>query len=436
LLADRLERLKDRFVGINPKFVDSISDGLNVSVRYAKLLDYIQYNNPPFNQHKIEDELGIPQPSISRTLTKIRNEGDTRIRQDIDMNKLALKTLFIFYEGILLPVIPAVDWISSGWWTSNGTLLIYRVPPEYKDKLLNMITEKLGEPSEVVGVKSMFIAKPSIEHYLVKTEKLDPITAIEALEKHPPIPSKMIEFPDTEITLRYKDPKALELLSYLEYDVVEARKIYAERWGFKMYNLMINRVSRILRGARVMFLDKENALIFAKIESSRACSEHIAKTLAIYPYVTNIALTDEDNLIAIFTMPFNYWNNIMTWLLDLCGSRTIRFKTYIAVLSGSLIRQTIPWRNYNNDTHYWGFDDVAKLELVRLVRRAKSTTEAFKLYEWDVNEYTRRLIETMGVDYVINLIPQLPLDVRKAVIGALNSLLQGGQSGGGGGGNP
>jgi hypothetical protein len=42
----------------------------------------------------------------------------------------------------------------------------------------------------------------------------------------------------------------------------------------------------------------------------------------------------------------------------------------------------------------------------------------------------------MGVDYVINLIPQLPLDVRKAVIGALNSLLQGGQSGGGGGGNP
>ncbi|MCC6044777.1 MAG: hypothetical protein LM584_05760, partial [Desulfurococcaceae archaeon] len=153
MLADRLERLKDRFVGVNPKFVDSISDGLNVSVRYAKLLDYIQYNNPPFNQHKIEDELGIPQPSISRTLTKIRNEGDTRVRQDIDMNKLALKTLFIFYEGILLPVIPAVDWISSGWWTNNGTLLIYRVPPEYKDKLLNMITEKLGEPSEVVGVK-------------------------------------------------------------------------------------------------------------------------------------------------------------------------------------------------------------------------------------------------------------------------------------------
>jgi hypothetical protein len=70
------------------------------------------------------------------------------------------------------------------------------------------------------------------------------------------------------------------------------------------------------------------------------------------------------------------------------------------------------------------------------VRRAKSTTEVFKLYEWDVNEYTRRLIETMGVDYVINLIPQLPLDVRRAVIDALNSLLQGGQSGGGGGGNP
>jgi hypothetical protein len=70
------------------------------------------------------------------------------------------------------------------------------------------------------------------------------------------------------------------------------------------------------------------------------------------------------------------------------------------------------------------------------VRRAKSTKEVFKLYEWDVKEYTRRLIETMGVDYVINLIPQLPLDVRKAVIDALNSLLQGGQSGDGGGGNP
>jgi hypothetical protein len=282
----------------------------------------------------------------------------------------------------------------------------------------------------------MFIAKPSIEHYLVKTEKLDPITAIEALEKHPPVPSKMIEFPDTEITLRYKDPKALELLSYLEYDVVEARKIYTERWGFKMYNLMINRVSRILRGARVMFLDKEGTLIFTRIESSRACSQHIAKTLATYPYVTNIYLTDEDNLIAAFVMPFKYWNNIMTWLIDLCSSRTIRFKTYITVLSGGLIRQYIPWRNYNIDTHYWGFDEVAKLELVRLVRRAKSAKEAFKLYEWDVNEYTRRLIETMGVDYVVNLLPQLPLDVRRAVIDALNSLLQGGRSGGGGGGNP
>ncbi len=438
MLGDRTEYYRARFVGVNPKFLDCISDGIKVSERYAKLLDYIQYNNPPFNQHRMEEELGIPQPSISRTLSKIRDEGDTRIRQDIDMNKLALKTLFIFYEGILLPVIPAVDWISSGWWTNNGTLLIYRIPPEYEGKLINIITEKLGEPSEVIGVKSAFLAKPSIEYYLVRMENLDPVTAIKALEKHPPIPRRMIEFPDNEITLKYKDPRALELLSYLEYDVVEARKIFTERWSLKLYNLIINRISSILRGAKVMFLDKDervNVLIFTKIESNKSCNEHIAKIMATYPYATNIALTDRSDLIVTFTMPFKYWGSVMKWLLDLCGPGTITFKTHIAVLSGALIRQAIPWMNFNNELHYWSFDETPKLMLTRLVRRAKNPVEALRLYEWDVEKYVEKLMETMGADYITNLLPQLPFDVRQAVVDALNNLLRKGQSGGEGGGS-
>ncbi len=44
-----LEKLKARFVGVNPKFVECISDGARISERYARLLDYVQYNNPPFN---------------------------------------------------------------------------------------------------------------------------------------------------------------------------------------------------------------------------------------------------------------------------------------------------------------------------------------------------------------------------------------------------
>jgi DNA-binding Lrp family transcriptional regulator len=428
LAADRLEHYRSNFVGVNPKFLDCISDGLKVSERYAKLLDYIQYNNPPFNQHRIEDELGIPQPSISRTLSRLRNEGDTRIRQDINFNKVALKTIFIFYDSILLPIVPAVDWVTSGWWTSNGTLLIYRVPPEYENKLIDMISETLGEPSEVVRVKSTFMAKPSIEYYFTKIETLNPITAIEALEKHPPVPRTMIEFPDPEVTLKYKDPKALELLAYLEYDIEEARRVFSKKWGFKQYRLQISKISSILKGARVMFLDKDvniNTLIFARIGSSRPCSTYIAKTIAIYPYATNISLTDEDELIVAFFMPFGYWKDVAKWMLNLCGQGTIRFKTHIATLNGGLIRQAVPWRNLNRDTGYWGFDEVPKLELTRVVRGAKTPGEALKLYEWDVRTYVENLIKTMGVSYVTNLATQLPLDVRKTVENALNQILTG-----------
>ncbi len=436
MLAERLEQFKAKFVGINPKFLESISDNSWVSERYARLIDYIQYNNPPFNQHRMEEELGIPQPSISRTLKKVRVEGDTRIRQDINLNKVALKTLFVFYEGILLPVVPAVDWIASGWWTSSGTLLIYRVPPEYKDKLVNMIADKIGQPTEVVGVKSTFIAKPSVEYYFIGNSELDPVKAIGMLEKHPHVPKRVVGFTDDEITLEFKDPRALELLQYLEHDVIEARKVYSKKWGLKMYNIMANRVSRILRGARAMFLDKENVMIFARLDSSRKCSEHVAEILAVYPYVTNIILTDENNLMLVFSMPFKYWGSVMKWLLELCGPGTVRFRAYISVLSGSIIRQYLPWMNFNNERGYWGFDEAVKLTLVRLVRGAKSPEEAFKLYELDVDDYVRELVETMGADYAINLLPQLPLDVRNKVENALNNLLGGGQSGGASSGNP
>jgi DNA-binding Lrp family transcriptional regulator len=442
LQSSVLEKLKAKFVGVNPKFVECISDGVRISERYAKLLDYVQYNNPPFNQHRIEDELGIPQPSVSRALKKLREEGETRVRQDIDLNRIALKTLFVFYEGILLPVIPAVDWVASGWWTNNGTLLVYRVPPEYERKLVDAISEKLGEPSEVIGVKSYFLAKPSIEYYFAREEvreedwELNPVKAIEMLDKHPPVPKNVVGFTGSDMTLEFKDPRALELLAYLEYDVVEARNIYSKKYSLKLYNVMVNRISRILRGARVMFLDKENVVIFAKIESSRACSEHIAKTLAVYPYAVNILLTDEDGLIIVLSMPFKYWGSVMKWILSLCGQGTVGFEAHVTTLNGSLIRQYIPWRNYNNDKHYWGFEEVVKLELVRVVRGAQRPLKALRLYEMDVRDYLKHLVDVMGVDYVSKIIPQLPSDVAQRIMNALNSLLQGGQSGSGSSGTP
>jgi hypothetical protein len=404
---------KARFVGVNPKFLECISDGVRISERYAKL--------------------------VSRTLKKLREEGETRVRQDIDLNRIALKTLFVFYEGILLPVVPAVDWITSGWWTNNGTLLIYRVPPEYERKLVDAISEKLGEPSEVIGVKSSFLAKPSIEYYFAREEEdweLNPLKAIEMLDKHPPVPENVIGFTESEMTLEFKDPRALELLSYLEYDVIEARNIYSKRYSLKLYNVMVNRVSRILRGARVMFLDKENIAIFARIESSRACSEHIAKMLAVYPYATNMFLTDEDGLIIVLSMPFKYWGSVMKWILSLCGQGTVGFEAHVTTLNGSLARQYIPWRNYNNNKHYWGFDEVVKLELVRKVRGAQRPLKALRLYEIDVKDYLKHLVDVMGADYVSKIIPQLPSDVAQRVMNALKSLLQGGQSESGSSGTP
>jgi hypothetical protein len=422
-----------RFVGVDPGFLAAISDGRGVPARYARLLDYLQYNNPPFNQYRLAEEFGIPQPCISRVLARLRSSG-TRVRQDIDLNKLGLKTVFVFYEGRLLTVVPAVDWVASAWWASNGTLLVYRVPPEYKGRLLDVLSERLGEPSEVVGVRGSFIAKPSIEYYIAGAEGLDPVSAVKALERHPPVPSGVAEFPEGEAELRYRDPRALELLSYLEHDVIEARRLFARMWGLRLYNHMLRRVSGALRGARVMFLDRGGALVFARVESSRACSEHAARILAVYPYATNLFLADDGGLVAVFMMPFSYWSEVLRWLLGLCGGPgVVRFKAHVTSLNGGLVRQYIPWRNYDKGAHRWSFDDAPKLTLVRLARRgAAGTREASGLYEWGVEEYVRRLAEAMGADYVAGLLPQLPQDVRKIVEDALASL----QARSGGDGNP
>jgi DNA-binding Lrp family transcriptional regulator len=415
-----LPALGRRFVGVDPGFLATISDGRGVPARYARLLDYLQYNNPPFNQYRLAEELGIPQPSISRVLARLRSRG-VRVRQDIDLNKLGLKTVFAFYEGRLLTAVPAVDWVASAWWVNNGTLLVYRVPPEHKGRLLDVLSEKLGEPSEVVGVRSSFLAKPSIEHYFAGAEELDPVSAVKALEKHPPVPSRVVGFPEGEAELRYREPRALELLSYLEHDVIEAKRLFARRWSLKLYNFMMRRVSGALRGARVMFLDRGGALVFARVESSRACSEHVARILAVYPYATNLFLADDGDLIAVFMMPFGYWNNVLRWLLGLCdGPGATRFKIHVTSLSGGLVRQYIPWRNYDKSAQRWSFDDAPKLTLVRLARRGVAgSREASGLYEWSVEEYVRRLAETMGADYVASLLPQLPKDVRKIVEDAL-----------------
>ncbi len=419
------------FVGVDPGFLAAVSDGRGVSARYARLLDYLQYNSPPFNQYRLAEELGIPQPSISRVLARLRSSG-TRVRQDIDSNKLGLKTVFVFYEGRLLTAVPAVDWVASAWWTNNGTLLVYRVPPEYKGGLLDVLSEKLGEPSEVVGARGSFMAKPSIEYYFAGAERLDPVSALKALERHPPLPSRVAGFPEGEAVLRHRDPRALELLSYLEHNVLEAERLFTKRWSHKLYGYMMRRVSGALRGARAMFLDRGGVLVFARVESSRACSEHAARILAVYPYATNLFLADDGGLIAVFMMPFAYWNDVLRWLLGLCGGPgAVRFKAHVTSLNGGLVRQYIPWRNYDKSTQRWSFDDAPRLTLVRLARRgAAGTRETSGLYEWSVEEYVRRLAETMGADYVASLLPQLPQDVRKIVEDALAGMQ--GQSGGDG----
>ena len=421
------------FVGVDPGFLAAISDGRGLSARYARLLDYLQYNNPPFNQYRLAEELGIPQPCISRVLARLRG-GGARVMQDIDLNKLGLKTVFVFYEGRLLTAVPALDWVASAWWAGSGTLLVYRVPPEHEGRLLDVLSEKLGEPGEVVGVRGSFIAKPSIEYYIAGAEGLDPVSAVKALEKHPPVPSRVVGFPEGEAELRYRDPRALELLSYLEHDVVEARRLFARRWGLRLYNHMIRRVSGALRGARAMFLDRGGALVFARVESSRACSEHAARILAVYPYATNLFLADDGGLIAVFMMPFVYWNSVLRWLLGLCGGPgAVRFKAHVTSLNGGLLRQYIPWRNYDKDAHRWSFDDAPRLALVRLARRgAAGAREASGLYEWSVEEYVRRLAEAMGAGYVASLLPRLPKDVRKIV----EDTLAGVQGQSGGDGNP
>jgi len=422
--SEGLKTISLAFEGVNVKFLEVISDSLGrVEERYARMLDYIQYNNPPFNQHIMKRELGIPQPSISRTLTRLRKEAGVRVRADIDINKIGLKTLFVIYEGVLLPAYPAQDWLASAWWSSRGTVMIYRVPPAHEKRLLELITKSVGrEPDDVTGVKASIIAKPSIKYYMWNREQLDPITALKLAEEHPPVPKEMVDLEPTEYEISFEDPRTMELLSLLEHDIFEAKEMYSEKHGLRMYLKKLKIARKVLRGSRVMFLDKDNMMSYIKLKAERKCIDSISKVLVVYPYVTNLFLTDDHNLIIVASTPSRYLLKFMKALQDYCGPKSAMLDTYVGTLDGLQVRQYIPWENFSKDKGQWDFDDHVPLVLSRLLRSATTLESRLGLYQWSVKEYLKRLVEAMGEDFVKEQIAKLRDPVRAEVLKLLRDV--------------
>ncbi len=397
-----------KFEGVNPEFVETLRAGGTLYMeRYAELLDSIQYNNPPYIQVDMEKYLGIPQSSISRLLSTLRDQAKVRIRGDYIHRMLDLRVLILSFDDKWIKnTPPLVDWISSAANTFRGANIIYRVPKDSVEDTLETLKNILGEPTETLIIEDALLAKPSIKYYFCEIkEELNPITAFKYNEKHPEVPPRLISFAEREGQV-LRDSIDSELIAQFEAHAVYALQVITEQLSKakvakpkRKAELHLKHVIPALRGSRVMFLDKDTLALYMTITTSQNCAAHMARILATYPYAANIGKARDGKLFVVLggvlkaRLP-----DIMSLIGDMCLVDSIR--ATVVALDGMTIRQYFPYRNFDSENRRWEFKYAALITLEKMSSPRFMSPDKGYIYEWDRNAYIDRLKESMGEDYV------------------------------------
>ncbi|MEM4429242.1 MAG: hypothetical protein QXJ33_05325 [Acidilobaceae archaeon] len=399
-----------KFIGISPEFIKVLASGnLKPQRRYAQVLDYVQYHNPPYMQATMEKELGVPQPSISRLFSLLSEEASIRTRLDFIHKMIGLIGVVAIYEGKWINTAPAIDWISSINHTHRGTIIIYRIPPDNLKELKLLLKYKLGKPTELLIFEDFVLAKPSIEHYFVDNNELDPITALKLNEYHPVIPDRYISLYQGEVRNVIQDVIDLNILLYGE---INSLYMHIRTWGIlssesigrsrKKAVLHMSHVDPAMRGSRIMFLSKseDNILAYIRVKASRECSMNILNILSTYPYATNLLLLEDGSALIMLVMPSNYLTRIIPEIRNMCQVDSI--DVYTQTLSGTVLRQYLPFRNYNHVKRRWDFWNASILTIMKIRTqkpRYRAENDPFVM-EWDEKKYIEELRNSMGEEYV------------------------------------
>ncbi|MCX8196338.1 MAG: hypothetical protein N3F67_04595 [Acidilobaceae archaeon] len=362
-----------KFEGILPEFINVLSgsEGKPQS-RYAELLDYVQYNNPPYFQTEMEREIGVPQPSISRFFSVLRERALVRMRLDFIHRMIGLRVVAAVYEGVWLKVAPLMDWVSSVNNTFQGTIVFYRVPEGNVGDLLELLMERPEKPHRVFVLEDHVMAKPSLLHYFAERSHQDPLTAFKDNEDHPKVEQRYLRPYLGETMNIVKDFVDLYILMRGEIDAVSA---LMETWGAlaahgiqrarrKVFHHVLH-IGAAMRGSKAMIYDssEKNALLYLIFTTSEECSRYINGFFSTYLYTVSIMKGKEGVNALLLSLPLKYIVEVTSRVKGMCALDEI--KVYSQLHADTVVRQILPIRNYDHLLKKWDFWNASRLELQR-----------------------------------------------------------------------
>ncbi|MEN3000120.1 MAG: hypothetical protein ABDH61_06085 [Acidilobaceae archaeon] len=372
-LTQSVEGSWTSFEGLSRTFIEVVSGSEErPQSRYAELLDYVQYHNPPYVQVDMEKELGIPQPSISRFFSVMRERARARVRLDFVHRLIGLRVVAVAYESSWLRSVPALDWVSSISHTNSGTLIFYRVPEENVEDLREVLKEKAGEPSSFRVLDDVVLSKPSIKHYIAERESQNPLAALKENENHPQVDPRLLLPYQSETMNLARDYVDLYLLMRGEMDAVSA---LIETWS-TLATLNVGRAKRkvlyhlshiagAMRGSKVMLYDSSpnSTLVYASVEGDRRCSKDVIKYFSTYLYTVAHMREKEGLPIVLFSLPPKYMVRVLSFVKEMCGATKI--SSHVLPHGGTFFRQMLPIRNYDVNLKRWDFWNAPLLEALK-----------------------------------------------------------------------
>lgn len=398
-----------RFDGISSELIKVLMGGESApQPRYLALMDYVQYNNPPYLQSEMESELGIPQPSISRFFAVLSEKAKVRFRLDFITRKIGLRAVAVVYNSKWPKSLPAIDWISSINHANEGTIIFYRVPEGNVEDLYDLLVGRAGEPDVFMQLDDFVYAKPSMKHYFIDVEQMDPIVAYRYAQSHPAVDVRYLLPYRGHTTNVLRDIVDLSILLYGEINSVYS---HVRAWGTlsesthqrakKKILYHINHVQEALRGSKALIYDNSDAmtLTYVLVNSDSSCVATLPRTLLIYLYTIGVSFSTDNSILALMALPARYVPSTVSLIFGECGKS---ISVYTQSVHNVALRQFLPVRNFSVRRRTWVFEEAPLLEMMKR-KSDRLVVDTDYAYDIDEERYLEELRSSMGEEYVNEL---------------------------------
>ncbi|MEM1640705.1 MAG: hypothetical protein QW206_03785 [Acidilobaceae archaeon] len=428
----RLQNYFSRLKGLKKGLAEVLENRPELSsyVSILRILDYFQYTNPPYVQKQVSEDLGEPQSKISQLVESLEKKG-VRIRLDYSHVPLGLRLLVVMFESTKARAdrLPLIDWVSTVLRSPKGLIITYRVPATNMQEAVDIIETRAELMSASTGRtritilrgEDSLLARPSLEYWLYRVfdehselEEIDPINAFDLLDDHPrriDAPDSLDLYEDIEFNLDephigFRDMFDLVLLSYMEASIFHTRSrnledLLPKRFGKPRLQVELHEshLRAVARGSKVSMndLDPEegNVILCCVAWGSQRELRTLSRDLKKHPYVYTLAKLEEEGLFFTMTIPVAFTNKLAIELRERYG---VDIDLSVVTVKDLLLRQGLPYRNYNQLERSWDFRNTVKTVLLNYLR---GYVEKRREVHMNIREYVEKAKSSYGEDLLL-----------------------------------